>query len=179
MTRSRTSCVATSAFFSSRKDTTTCDTPSDEVEVSVSMPLMVLTASSILSVTSLSTCSGAAPGSRVVTRTVGMSTLGNWSMPSCVKANSPTTVSDRIEHRREDRPADAERGKPLHDDLPLSATRAPSTSCATLLVATVSPALRPLVISIESPTVWPVVTMRSSARVAVDHEDAGGARHVA
>ena len=96
MTRSRTSCVATSAFFSSRNATTTCDTPSDEVEVSVSIPLMVLTASSILSVTSLSTCSGAAPGSRVVTRTVGMSTLGNWSMPSWLKENTPITLSDRI-----------------------------------------------------------------------------------
>jgi hypothetical protein len=38
------------------------------------MPLIVLTASSTLSVTSLSTCSGAAPGSRVVTVTVGKST---------------------------------------------------------------------------------------------------------
>ena len=40
----------------------TCDTPSDEIERSSSMPLMVLTASSILSVTSVSICSGAAPG---------------------------------------------------------------------------------------------------------------------
>ena len=49
-----------------RTTTTTCETPSDEFEVSVSMPLMVLTASSILSVTSVSICSGAAPGRRVV-----------------------------------------------------------------------------------------------------------------
>jgi hypothetical protein len=59
------------------KATTTCETPSDDVDVSVSMPLMVLTASSILSVTSLSTCSGAAPGRRVVTRIAGKSTFGN------------------------------------------------------------------------------------------------------
>lgn len=77
LTLSRTSCVATSAFFSRLKLTTTCETPSDEVEVSVSMPLMVLTASSTLSVTSVSTCSGAAPGSRVVTRIAGKSTFGN------------------------------------------------------------------------------------------------------
>ncbi len=37
LTRSRTSCAATSAFFSSLNDTTTCEMPSDEVEVSVSM----------------------------------------------------------------------------------------------------------------------------------------------
>ena len=67
LTRSRTSCAATSVFFSSLKETTTCEMPSDEVEVSSSMPLMVLTASSILSVISVSICSGAAPGRRVVT----------------------------------------------------------------------------------------------------------------
>ncbi len=60
------------------------------------MPLMVLTASSILSVTSLSTCSGAAPGRRVVTTMAGKSTFGNWSMPSWVKEKPPITVSERI-----------------------------------------------------------------------------------
>ena len=54
----------------------TCDTPSDEDERSSSMPLIVLTASSILSVTSVSICSGAAPGCTVVTRIVGRSTFG-------------------------------------------------------------------------------------------------------
>ncbi len=93
--RSRTSCAAVSASFSSLKETTTCEMPSDDVEVSVSMPLMVLTDSSILSVTSVSICSGAAPGSRVVTEIVGMSTLGNRSTPRRPKANRPTTVSDR------------------------------------------------------------------------------------
>ena len=39
-------------------------TPSAEMLRSSSMPLMVLTASSTLSVTSVSICSGAAPGSR-------------------------------------------------------------------------------------------------------------------
>src|SRR4030095_10703621 len=59
------------------------------------MPLMVLTASSTLSVTSLSTCSGAAPGKRVVTVTVGKSTCGSRSTPSWPKANTPTTPGDR------------------------------------------------------------------------------------
>jgi hypothetical protein len=50
--------------------------PSDETERSSSIPLMVLTASSILSVISVSICSGAAPGCTVVTSTVGKSTFG-------------------------------------------------------------------------------------------------------
>ena len=74
----------------------TCETPSDELERSSSIALIVFTASSILSVISVSTSSGAAPGSRVVTTTVGKSTFGNRSRPSCVNANAPTTVSERI-----------------------------------------------------------------------------------
>ena len=60
------------------------------------MPLIVLTASSILSVISVSICSGAAPGCTVVTSTVGKSTLGNRSTPSRVKENAPMTLNDRI-----------------------------------------------------------------------------------
>src|SRR4029450_13291944 len=60
------------------------------------MPLMVLTASSTLSVTSLSTCSGAAPGRRVVTVTVGKSTCGSRSTPSCPKGNARTTRNERM-----------------------------------------------------------------------------------
>ena len=44
---SRTSCAATSMSFSSWKLMITCETPSVEIERSSSMPLMVLTASSI------------------------------------------------------------------------------------------------------------------------------------
>ena len=40
----------------------TCEMPSDEIDRRSSMPLIVLTASSILSVISVSICSGAAPG---------------------------------------------------------------------------------------------------------------------
>ena len=74
----------------------TCETPSEDVERSSSMPLIVLTASSILSLISVSICSGAAPGCTVVTITLGKSIFGNWSTPSSVKAKSPTTVSERI-----------------------------------------------------------------------------------
>ena len=96
LTRSRTSCAAMSASFSSRNEMMTCETPSDEVDRSSSIALMVLTASSILSVISVSTSSGAAPGRRVVTTTVGKSTLGKRSRPRRVNANAPMTVSDRM-----------------------------------------------------------------------------------
>ena len=87
----------------------TCETPSDEVERSSSMPLMVLTASSILSVTSVSTCSGAAPGSRVVTTTVGKSTFGKAvDARAGVKAERADDGQRQDEHRREDRTADAD-----------------------------------------------------------------------
>ena len=52
-------------------------------------------ASSILSVTSVSICSGAAPGCTVVTTMVGKSILGKRSTPSFVNEKAPTTVSDR------------------------------------------------------------------------------------
>ena len=75
-TLSRTSCAATSVSLSSRNEMMTCEMPSDEIERSSSMPLIVLTASSILSVISVSICSGAAPGCTVVTVMVGKSTFG-------------------------------------------------------------------------------------------------------
>jgi len=63
--------------LSSRKLIITCETPSEDTERNSSMPLMVLTASSILSLISVSICSGAAPGWIVVTITRGKSILGN------------------------------------------------------------------------------------------------------
>jgi hypothetical protein len=92
---SRTSCAATSMFFSSTKETITCEMPSDDVERKSSMPLIVFSASSILSVTSVSICSGDAPNWRVVTSTVGKSTFGKRSRPSSEKENAPMTVRDR------------------------------------------------------------------------------------
>ncbi len=61
----------------------TCEVPSEEIDCNWSMPLMVLTASSTLSVMSVSISSGAAPTSRVVMVIVGMSTFGKRSTPSC------------------------------------------------------------------------------------------------
>ncbi len=60
----------------------TSETPSVEVELSVSRPETVLTASSTLSVTSVSTALGDAPGYGVTIVTSGKSTFGNLSTPS-------------------------------------------------------------------------------------------------
>ena len=95
----------------------TCETPSDEIERSSSMPLMVLTASSILSVISVSICSGAAPGCTVVTDDrSGSRPSGSDRRRGGVNENDADDGQRQDEHRREDRTPDAERGKPLHDD---------------------------------------------------------------
>ncbi len=80
-TFSRTSCAAPSMSRSRMNETKTWLWPSIVVERSSSIPLIVLTTSSIRLVTWLSTSSGLAPGSRVVTVTVGMSTFGKMSRP--------------------------------------------------------------------------------------------------
>ncbi len=82
LTLSRTSCAATSPFFSSRNVTMTEDWPSLEVDRRSSTPLIVLTAPSIRFVISVSICSGEAPGFDTVTATVGRSMFGNRSTPS-------------------------------------------------------------------------------------------------
>jgi hypothetical protein len=60
------------------------------------MPLMVLTAASTLSVISVSTSCGPAPGLTTVTVMVGRSIFGKRSTPSVENEKRPTTVSDRI-----------------------------------------------------------------------------------
>ena len=80
-TLSRTSWAAMSASFSSTKVMKTWEMPSEETERSSSMPLVVFTASSILSVISVSTSSDAEPGKRVVTVMMGKSILGKRSSP--------------------------------------------------------------------------------------------------
>jgi hypothetical protein len=60
--RSRISWAATSGFLSRSNWAKTSDAPSDEIDDRVSMPDTVLTAASILSVTSSSTEVGDAPG---------------------------------------------------------------------------------------------------------------------
>ena len=60
------------------------------------MPLMVLTAASILSVTSVSISRGLAPGLTTVIVIVGKSIFGNRSTPSEKNEKIPTTVRDSI-----------------------------------------------------------------------------------
>src|SRR5215213_2667541 len=81
--------------FSRTKVTYTCETPSLDTDRSSSMPLMVLTASSILSVMSVSISSGADPGRRVITAMVGKSTFGNRSTPSWKYPTTPRTRTTR------------------------------------------------------------------------------------
>ncbi len=76
-TLSRTSWAARSMSRSSSNSTEIVDTPSDEVEVMCLIPSIAVSSFSITSVTADSTTSGLAPGSTVVTETVGKSTLGN------------------------------------------------------------------------------------------------------
>ena len=64
-------------FLSRTKEAVITETPSLDVELRPSRPPMLETASSIVSVISLSTSSGAAPASVVVIVTVGASMLGN------------------------------------------------------------------------------------------------------
>jgi len=80
-TFSRTSWTAMSMSRSRTNSTVTTETPSVLVEAMVLTPLIVLMASSILSVTSMSMISGLAPLSRVVTLTMGKSTFGYRSTP--------------------------------------------------------------------------------------------------
>ena len=126
LTLSRTSWAATFASFSRTNETTTCETPSDEFEVSVSMPLMVLTASSTLSVTSVSICSGAAPGRRVVT-----TTDRDVDVREAIDAEPREREQSDDDEREdqdpgEDRALDAEFGEPLHGvSSPLSRGRRP------------------------------------------------------
>ena len=135
----------------------TSETPSDEVERSSSMPLIVLTASSILSVTSVSICSGAAPGCTVVTTIGGEVDLRELVDAQLREREQPDDGERQDQDGREDRTLDAQGGEPLHYD-----TFAPSKSCATFFVATFSPALSPVAISTSESTCCPVVTMRSS-----------------
>ena len=85
-----------SAFFSRMNVMKTWHTPSTEVERSSSIPLIVLTAPSTLSVISVSISCGDAPGFTTVTVIVGRSIFGNRSTPSALKENRPTTVMLRM-----------------------------------------------------------------------------------
>src|SRR5262245_56509381 len=156
----------------------TCEMPSDDTDRSSSMPLTVLTASSILSVISVSICSGAAPGWMVVMTTVGKSTFGNWSTPRRENEKAPMTVSDTMStvantgRRTQSAASHCMAGPKGNADLRSQiadwvlgsgfsvlrlgycvATFKPSTNCATLVVATNSPAFSPFVTSTSASTV--------------------------
>jgi hypothetical protein len=75
------SCAALSGSISRLNCAMTSDTPSVDVEVRVSRPLTVLTASSTFCDTSVSTALGDAPSYGVTMVTSGKSTLGNLSTP--------------------------------------------------------------------------------------------------
>ena len=74
----------------------TCDWLSEDTERTSSTWLMVLTASSIFLLISVSTSSGDAPGLITVTSTVGISTFGNRSTPKLKYEKIPTTTNARI-----------------------------------------------------------------------------------
>src|SRR5437764_10345962 len=96
LTLSRTSWVATSGSFERSKVIVMDERPVLELERNSSMPVAVLTAPSITSVTSDSISAGAAPVLVVETVTVGMSIFGKRSTPSVKKENPPMTVNARM-----------------------------------------------------------------------------------
>ena len=113
-TCSRTSCAATLTSLSSLKLTMTCETPSVEIERSSSMPLMVLIASSILSESSVSISSGAAPGSSVIDGDDRQVDVGEAVDVELLVADDADDDDEQDQHGREDRAADADTGEPLH-----------------------------------------------------------------
>src|ERR1700690_791019 len=96
LTWSRTSCAAMLTSLSSVNVTKNRETPSVDTDRSSSMPPSVLTASSILSVSSDSTSSGAAPGSTVMIEMMGKSPLGKRSTFSLLEPRMPTTAIVRM-----------------------------------------------------------------------------------
>ena len=107
-TFSRTSCAAASMSRSRMNETKIWLWPSIVVERSSSMPLMVLTTSSIRLVIWLSTSSGLAPGSRVVIGHRRDVDLREDVEAEVAVGGEPEDHQRDDEHRREDGPADAE-----------------------------------------------------------------------
>src|SRR4029079_631805 len=91
-TLSRISCAPTSPDLSNEKLTTTVERPWTDVDRTSSMPLMVLTASSVRLVMSVSISSAVEPGLTTTMETVGTSTLGVRSTPKEKYENPPTTT---------------------------------------------------------------------------------------
>ena len=94
--------------YRARSVTSTSEWPSEEVERTSSIWLMVLTASSIFLVISVSISSGDAPGLSMVTDTVGISTLGNEIDAQTEVGEASHHDQRQNQHGREDRTSDAQ-----------------------------------------------------------------------
>ena len=107
-TLSRTSCVADSMSRSSVKVMVTCDWPWLEVARSSSMPLIVLTASSMRLVICVSTSSALAPGSWTWTVTTGRVGLRHQVEAEILVRERAQHDERRRHHDGEHRPLDAD-----------------------------------------------------------------------
>ena len=123
LTRSRTSCAAMSASFSSRNETMTCETPSDEFERSSSMRAdrvdRFLDLVGDLGLDFLRRGAGQArrddDGREVDLRKAIEAEL--------VNAKAPTTVSDEDQDAGKNGTLDGDRCEPLHDESLMNAER--------------------------------------------------------
>src|SRR5215471_16195832 len=93
VTASRTSLTARSMSLPKMNSTEVADVPSVTVDMMCVTSPTVATAFSTMRVTCVSSSAGAAPGSPTVTVTTGMSTSGNWLMPSFLNPMIPANVS--------------------------------------------------------------------------------------
>ena len=118
------------------------------------MPEMELMDSSSLSVTSVSTCSGEAPGSTVLTITTGKSMFGNRSTPMPRMLAIPTTTSARMSTQVNTGRRTEIAANHCIEVLRLfcySVTATPSPSRGRLSVASRSPGAMPRSMSTSSP----------------------------
>ena len=155
--RSRTSWAATLTSFSMTKLMMTWETPSVVTDRSSSIPLIVLTASSILSVISVSMSSGAAPGWFVMMTMMGKSTFGKRSTPSCTYPAMPMTHRTRMR-------TDAKIGRFTQraaSHCMAQSTRAPSRTSGPGETTTLSPGFTPSTTATRSPCDSPSWTSRS------------------
>ena len=113
-TLSRTSWAATSPSFSSTNWMKTCEMPSDEIERNSSMPLIVLTASSILSVIWRLDVLGRGAGLARGHGDDRKIDLGKAVEPELQVAEHAEHHQHQDQHRGEDRTLDANRGQLIH-----------------------------------------------------------------
>src|SRR5438128_2395131 len=145
--------------------------PSAEVDDSRSIPLMVFTADSILLVTSLSTSSGEAPGTRTLTATNGMSMFGQRSTVSREYDTRPRKTSPKISTEASTGLRTESSARRCIVSPPITAYYGARGATSWLSVnpncpstMTTSPAVRPEVISTRPPCRSPSATSRRTAR---------------